>query len=152
MTKSSRLTTTLSGISGEYFVAAELSRRGLVASLTLRNTKGIDILASNADATRPVGIQVKTRQDKGRQWVLSKKAEETETVKNLFYVFVSLNGGAAPSFHIVRREVVAKFVRANHEHWLRTPRRDGGKHRDNPMRKFADPANKYLDAWHTLGL
>jgi hypothetical protein len=40
-------------------VAAELSRHGYVASLTLRNTKGIDILASNPDATKSVGIQVK---------------------------------------------------------------------------------------------
>ena len=34
------------GITGEYLVAAELSRRGYVATLTLRNTRGIDILAS----------------------------------------------------------------------------------------------------------
>lgn len=40
------------GITGEYLVAAELSRRGYVATLTLRNTRGIDILASNSDATR----------------------------------------------------------------------------------------------------
>ena len=33
----------LTGVSGEYFAAAELSRRGYVASITLRNTKGIDI-------------------------------------------------------------------------------------------------------------
>src|SRR5262249_29751282 len=49
----------LTGIAGEYFVAAELSRRGYVASLTLRNTRGIDILASNTDATKSVGIQEK---------------------------------------------------------------------------------------------
>ena len=56
------LSTILTGVAGEYFVAAELSRRGFVASLTLRNTRGIDVLASNADATRSVGIQVKTSQ------------------------------------------------------------------------------------------
>ena len=50
----------LSGVSGEYFVAAELSRRGFIASLTLKNTKGIDILVSNFNATKSIGIQVKT--------------------------------------------------------------------------------------------
>ena len=40
-----KLSTALSGISGEYFVAAELSRHGLIAAVTLRNTRGIDILA-----------------------------------------------------------------------------------------------------------
>jgi hypothetical protein len=57
----------LCGVAGEYFVAAELSRRGYVASLTLRNTRGIDILASNIDATKSVGIQVKAIQGKGQQ-------------------------------------------------------------------------------------
>jgi hypothetical protein len=55
----SKLNTVLAGVSGEYFVAAELSRRGYIASITLRNTKGVDILCSNADATKAVGIQVK---------------------------------------------------------------------------------------------
>lgn len=51
-----RLTGTLCGVAGEYLVAAELSRRGYVATLSLKNTRGIDILAANADATRSVGI------------------------------------------------------------------------------------------------
>jgi hypothetical protein len=49
MAQRSPLTTVLSGVSGEYFVAAELSRRGFIASLTLKNAQGIDILASSAD-------------------------------------------------------------------------------------------------------
>lgn len=34
----------IAGVAGEYFVAAELSRRGFIASITMRNTRGIDIL------------------------------------------------------------------------------------------------------------
>jgi hypothetical protein len=155
MAQQSRLTSVLSGVSGEYFVAAELSRRGFVASITLRNTRGIDILASNANATKSVGIQVKTRQDAGTEWVLTKKAEELpegDVAQNLFYVFVSLNGRAAPSFHIVSRKEVAKYIRDNHQQWLNTPGRDGRAHQDNPMRKFSDPAGRYRDAWDALGL
>jgi len=37
----------LTGVAGEFNVAAELSRRGYIATLTQRNTRGIDILASN---------------------------------------------------------------------------------------------------------
>jgi hypothetical protein len=151
----SRLTTILSGVSGEYFVAAELSRRGYVASITLRNTRGIDVLASNTNATRSVGIQVKTRQDVGTNWVLSKKAERQvkgDEAQNLFYVFVSLNGGGAPSFHIVPRKTVAHFITVNHRRWMRTPGRHGRRHVDNPMRKFADPEGKYRDRWDSLEL
>jgi len=52
----------LAGVSGEYFVAAELSRRGHIASISLRNTRGIDVLATNQAATRSITIQVKTNQ------------------------------------------------------------------------------------------
>ncbi|PYQ29752.1 MAG: hypothetical protein DMF57_16130 [Acidobacteria bacterium] len=37
------------GIAGEYFVAAELSRRGYIASLTLWRARGVDILAQFAN-------------------------------------------------------------------------------------------------------
>ena len=46
----SELESVLVGVTGEYFVAAELSIRGYLASVTLRNSQGIDIIASNADA------------------------------------------------------------------------------------------------------
>ena len=38
-----KLSSLLCGVAGEYFVAAELSRRGYIASITLRNTLGVDI-------------------------------------------------------------------------------------------------------------
>ena len=50
----------LSGIAGEYFVAGELSRKGYIASITLRNTAGIDIIASNK-------LQVIRREELGPQ-------------------------------------------------------------------------------------
>jgi hypothetical protein len=145
----------LSGVAGEYFVAGELSRLGYVASITLRNTRGIDILASNADATRSVAIQVKTRRDSGSAWVLNKKSEEApdgDVADNLFYVFVSLNGAAAPSYHIVPRLAVAEYIRDDHAKWLASPGKRGQAHRDNTMRKFADVKNEYRDAWHLLRL
>ena len=46
-----KISSTLIGVSGEYFVAAELSRRGYVASITLRNIKGIDIVVSNDEGS-----------------------------------------------------------------------------------------------------
>jgi hypothetical protein len=141
----------LTGIAGEYFVAGELSRRGYVASLTLRNTRGIDILASNTDATKSVGIQVKANSGKKTQWILSQKAE-SDIADNLFYVFVNLNGTDAPEYYVVPRAVVVKQVRESHRAWLALPRLDGQAHRDNTIRVFRDPGKDYLNAWHLLGL
>lgn len=145
------LTTIQSGIAGEYFVAAELSRRGYVASLTLRNTRGIDILASNQDATKTVGIQVKTNQGTQPVWLLNKKAE-ADLADNLFYVFVLLGDLAQPQYYIVPRSAVARYVRKSHKDWLRTPGKGGQPHNDNNMRQFKDPAGAYKDRWDLLAL
>jgi hypothetical protein len=139
------------GVAGEYFVAAELSRRGVVATLTLRNTRGIDILASNADATKSVGIQVKTSQGNRPVWLMNAKAE-VDLAENLFYVFVSLPTKGEPLFYVVPRATVAQFVRDDHSKWLATPGREGQQHGPSNMRKFKDADGKFKDRWDLLGL
>lgn len=151
MPPTSRLSPGLCGTAGEYFVAAELSRRGYVASITLRNARGIDILASDADAKRSVGIQVKTTQGNSKEWMLNKKAEQ-DMAENLYYVFVNLNHGKAPEYHVVPRVVVSKYVRESHAAWLKAPGRDGRAHADSPLRKFTDRDETYRDRWDFLGL
>lgn len=69
------LENTLVGVAGEYLVAGELSLRGYLASITLRNSRGIDIIASNADASKKVSIQVKTNSNGNPSWLLNQKAE-----------------------------------------------------------------------------
>jgi len=149
---SNKLPKGLSGVAGEYFVAAELSRLGYIASITLRNTRGIDILVSNATATRQIAIQVKTNQGSKPEWVLNKKAESFYA-DNLFYVFVNLKSPEErPDFYIVPSKVVADFVRSDHQRWLKTPGKGGQAHKDNPVRKFRDPERKFLERWDLLGL
>jgi len=151
VTESKKIKSGLSGVAGEYLVAGELSRNGYIASVTLRNTKGIDILCSNADATKSVGIQVKTNQAKNRSWMLMKKAEDYYS-DNLFYVFVNLNNGGHPNYFIVPSKTIAKYVKRSHTKWLGTPGRKGQKHKDNPLRKFDDKDGEYQNRWDLLGL
>jgi len=146
-----KLSSVQTGIAGEYFVAAELSRRGFVASITLRNTRGIDILASNTDATKSVGIQVKTCQGSRPDWMMNRKAE-VDLAQNLFYVFVCLPVAGEPTFYVVPRSDVAKYVRESHRQWLATPGRKGQPHRDTDMRRFKDPDGRFKDRWDLLGL
>ena len=144
------LNNALTGMAGTYFVAAELSRRGYVALLTLRNTRGIDILVSKEDPTKSVGIQAKAS-NSGQDWLLDEKAE-TDPPEKLFYVFVRLNGLGAPAFYIVPGGVVAKYVRDGNQAWLATPGRGGRPHKANRMRNFRDRENQYRDRWESLGL
>jgi hypothetical protein len=145
-------TSQLTSVAGEYFVSAELSRRGFIASITMRNSPGIDILATNLKAKRTVTIQCKTSRSSTKGWILSDKAEGF-TPKNHFYVFVRL--GAAtdrPAYHIVPAKIVAKYVTSRHQAWLKGKKPNGGQRKDSAMRKFRDEENKYLDKWDLLGL
>ena len=147
-----RLSQVLSGVAGEYYAAAELSRRGYIASITLRNSKGVDILATNEEATRSAAVQVKTNQHSTKSWLLDKKAE-TLVAKNLFYVFVNLNGSKEPpSFHVVPSKIVAEYCSTSHRNWLSKTKRDGTPRKDSSMRKFNDPGDRYRDAWDRLKL
>jgi hypothetical protein len=142
----------LAGVAGEYFVAAELSRRGYIASISLRNTRGIDILATNQDGSQSVTIQCKTSQKSKKRWVLNKKSEDFVSPTH-FYVFVLL--GAAderPQYHVVPSQDVAAYLKADHAKWIATPGRGGRKHVDNSVRVFVDKDDAYLERWDLLGL
>ena len=147
-----KVSSTLVGVAGEYFVAAELSRLGYIASITLRNTKGIDIIATNEEGTKTVNIQVKTKRPGLKEWMMSEKNESTKD-KNIYYVFVSLNEGMTrPDYHISSSSDVARFIKRNHKRWLETPGKSGQKHNENKMRKWFDEKNKYKERWDLLGL
>jgi len=151
----------LTGIAGAHFVAAELSQQGIIATVTSRNTEGIDVLASNIDGSKVVSIQVKTSAAEQRKrftgsWILTKKHENILS-DNLFYIFVDLNeGDKKPDFYIVPSKVVADYVRTTHQNWLKKPSKKGKKHKDTDMRLFEidddKVAEKYLNKWKNLGL
>jgi len=148
----SKLPNTLVGVSGEYFVAAELSRRGYVASITLRNTRGVDILATNSKASKHLSIQVKTNTSGKRNWMLSEKSE-ADTAESHFFVFVNLTKcGTLPEYFVVPCKVVADFIYKDHRRWLKEKGRQGKKHNATPMRQFRNPDDKYRDNWKQLGL
>jgi predicted AAA+ superfamily ATPase len=75
------------GLSGEYFVAAELLRRGYSVGITMGNTKAIDILAEKNN--KQFIIQVKAiYKKKNVGWPMMKD----KINPNHFYIFVNLNG------------------------------------------------------------
>lgn len=55
---------------GEYFVAAELNRRGAFAVTFAGNMPKIDLMACNQDQSRTVHIQLKTKRG-GKNWQTS---------------------------------------------------------------------------------
>lgn len=148
----SQLERTLVGVAGEYFVAAELSIRGHLAAVTLRNSRGVDIIASSADGSRSVSIQVKTSRGGGPKWILTKKSESFKG-KDHYYVFVTLNGpDCRPDYYVVPSQDVADFISSNHREWLAGRKADGSARKDSAIRSFQDQDGKYKEAWGLLDL
>ena len=142
-------TNVLTGSAGEYFVAAELSRRGVVAALTMSGTDAFDILAVNK-AGCSCSIQVKTTQyEKKLRWLLSSKDENP---KANFYVFVNLNGTEKqPDYYIMPATEVAAAIKEEHETWLATPKRAGTAHKPINMRQIIlDQQDKSEDRWYLI--
>lgn len=145
-----KLSKVLTGIAGEYFVAAELSRRGFMASVTLRNNESVDIHASKITNNKIFAIQVKTSQSGYHKWPLSPRAE-TLVMENFFYVFVSFKEpNERPEYFIVPSKVVADYVKQDHDTWLKNPGKKGQAHEDNNIRIFKDDERKYLENWGLL--
>jgi hypothetical protein len=94
----------MTGVTGEFFVAAELSKRGLHAAPTLGNAKDVDLLAFNPETGRHFAVKVKAKRDsKGTFWLAHTEVSRTNT-----YVFVLVNGpDEAVQYCIVRGGVLA---------------------------------------------
>lgn len=128
----------ITGVAGEYFVAAELSRRGWIATMTIKNTPNIDIIATTIDGRRSLSIQVKTRSTGNRQgWILNKGIETLVPGHNFLIAFVDLKGNDdRPDYFIIPKNRFAKWIAKRHQEWLVTLGRSGRAHVDNPIRAF----------------
>ncbi len=132
-----KLSRQLSGITGEYYVAAELSRRGYLAAITLRNSDRVDIIISSQSGEKTCAIQVKTTQSKTK-WFFSKKVEEDLSVENKFYVFVNIPDELTvlPEYFIIKASDLAKHIYEGHRNWLKEPGKNGKMRNDSPSRQL----------------
>ena len=149
----------LSGIAGEYFVAGELSRRGYIASITLKNTAHIDVLASNGE--KAVNIQVKTsRIDKAKGWELGSKPLKFNKLKgDVFYVLVEIRSdpnNKEIGYYIIPQNTLNEHVEKGHLSWLQGKNKITGGERKSKRRYFRTKEHptlnieKYKDNWSIL--
>ena len=105
--KSPRPQSNNSHLAGEYFVAAELYKRGYSVAMTLGNAKAIDLFAEKG--LRTVNVQVKAialRKNVG--WPMLK----AKIFDRIIYVMVCLNDeNAAPIYFIARGDEIRERVK-----------------------------------------
>lgn len=109
------------GVTGEYYVAAELGKRNIYAQLTLGNQKRTDLLIFSEEHDKLLKIGVKCKQ--GHEWPNCKGIHQ----KDSFIVFVNfkeLQEDARPDFYILNEQDWAEIVlRKEKEYKLKHPDR-----------------------------
>ena len=96
-TSRARVDGQITGLAGEFFVAAELLKRGLQTSVTFGAAKAIDFLAYNSATGRTFTVQVKALRKK-TYFPISHHKVQAEHI----YVFVLLNKpGEAVQYFVV---------------------------------------------------
>lgn len=151
------------GLAGEFYAMYMLFLEGYEATLTLGNTKGIDILLYNPKNEKQFKVEVKTSTKKANlkvfrkeygenymKWMMGKKHEDYLDKKNLIYcfVFIDKTKKEEPKIFFLDPESVGMRVRWLNKTWLH------GKHKnkvkDGEMREFIISSNnleknKYKD-------
>lgn len=130
-------------LSGEFAALSKLSLLGFDASLTLGNTKGVDILVLNPSTEKMFRVEVKTSFKTGNyikkskewgpciEWILGQNVENNNS-KDLFYIFVILDEKHNQRFFIIPSKIVSEYCRKEHLHWLS----GGEKRKTSGMRTF----------------
>ena len=112
------------GVAAEYFVVAELTKRGMVATLTGKNTKDIDVIAANPNTGATVLIQVKEKSLKNitDEWLMNAKIYDNQIKIGVWYVFVDLYD--YKSYIISAEEMFPKLI-SRYDEWNKGLKKDG---------------------------
>jgi hypothetical protein len=135
-------------LAGEFAVLAQLALRGYDANMTLGRTKGVDILVPKTKKMYKLEVKTKYRTSRKEsrrskvhgtvigEWMMS-KGNEKLVDSSLFYCFVIIcQPTSSFEYFIVSSQVVARYVRMEHRHWLREKRSAKQKVIDTNMRMF----------------
>lgn len=124
----------------QFFVAAELCRRGLVAVITMGNCPNTDILVSNKSGTSFAHVQVKTYIPGIKTCSVGRKAERPFG-PNIFWILAGIPTAscAQNEYLIIPAGIMAHEVSKVHKLWLDTPGKKGQPHNNSNVRAVQLP-------------
>jgi hypothetical protein len=154
----------LVGQTGEYLVAAELSRRGLIATTFTGNVPHYDIIASDEDG-RHVSVQVKA--SRGTSWQFGSIEQYCDIafdgkqqvvgnakpcpVRRLIVVFVKIEEDGNDRFYILKWETLCKMLVNHHKEFLTRHNGIRPKKWDSLHSAITETAlHPYKDKWGTI--
>jgi len=129
---------------GEAFVVAELNRRGAFATGFAGNLPGADIIASSANMTRKIFIQVKTKRKGTWQTTFDKgKPCKRNSKETNYWVFVDLER-EHPEYYVCPEWWIRNDIFQAHAGYLKKHR---GKRKVNPQSKHHSIGKARIEEW-----
>lgn len=150
---------TLIGNAGEYYVVAELLKRGVIASLAPRNAPSFDVLATKGERTVRIRVKTKSEENLGWHFVAKKDGSIFRDLQDEghFIVLVNLTEKTRDlSFYILPTRLVDAWLKEGYEEWLRMPGKRGrpqnpaNKIRKLDMAKYGAELRAYENNWDIL--
>jgi len=128
-------------MAGEFLVAAELNRRGILCAVTYGTAKSADVWAFDKSGNRAVRIEVKTTGPGSRRWVVGEKPLRQEASPDVLWVLVALpephshamladdesRGRHCPRFYVLTSGEMREILDARHRAYCERYRRAHGK-------------------------
>ena len=150
---------TLIGNAGEYYVVAELLKRGIIAALAPRNAPSFDILATRGNRT--VRIRVKTKSQEYPIWQYSVKKDGSIfhhfSKDGDFTVLVDLAIETKDlKFYIMPTCKIDEWLRKDFKEWIEAPGKNNRPHastnkkRNLSQVKYIQELSECLNKWEKL--
>lgn len=146
----------ITGVTGEYFVAAELGKRNILALTTPKNNPLFDLVAVTLDGEKSIFIQVKTMSIGNKQgWKLGTDICVRRENPNLFTVLVNLKDDYV-EYYIYEYDTLSEIVENNYSKYMSTKKRDGGERKDvkfrwHDFKFFTEQDHFRKNNWSILG-
>jgi hypothetical protein len=137
-------------LAGEFAVLSQLALHGYDANMSLGRTKSFDIFVSHPKTKKMFKLEVKTKYRTSSKkstksklfgevvgsWIMNRKHESIKD-PTLFYCFaIFCKPTTTFQFYIVPCKVVAKYVREEHQYFLKEKRKEGKKSKYTDIRIF----------------
>ena len=124
-------------LAGEFYVAAELNRRGIFASVTYGAAKNADVLAFNQQSRKTAVIEVKTTASANKKWITGQHSIDKSSINSqLFWVLVLVPGiedaDASPRFFVfTSKELVGKVSESHAAYRAKYQEKHGTQFQDS---------------------
>ena len=123
----------------EFFVLAELARRGWTAAPTARNNPVYDILAKRREEFAAIRVKSKTSDCNFFEWNAKPNGDVflQLTQQHDFCVLVDIpeDGNAGPIYYVVPTHVVDKWIRDDFQIWATKPKSESRQKAKNNRRR-----------------